>query len=139
MTRITIWETTRLLMVAFGVVCALLAIIIAMPLLSARKEQGVIKFHSTLVRGEPTNLAYVDWGVALWLEPGDLPSAPKEGDSVTVLAIGKTGMLRSGRSFWRTWMLIGGLAATAVALIIGGWYFLRRQPLPHELDVTQTV
>src|SRR2546430_8378908 len=105
MTRMTIREMSRLLLVAFGVVFLLIAIVTALPLLCARTEHGVVEFHSTVIRGEPTNLALVVWGsgMVLHLEPGDLSPPPKAGDSVTVLAIGKTGMLNSGRSFRRTW------------------------------------
>jgi hypothetical protein len=137
--RMTPRELTRLLMVTFGVVCVSLAIIIALPLLGARTERGVIKFDSTPVRGVPTNRPYVDWGVALRLETGDLPNPPKAGDSVKVLAIGKAGMLKSGRSFRRAWTWTGGFVVAGLALIIGGIYILRRQPLPHEIGVTQTV
>jgi hypothetical protein len=93
MTRISIREATRLLMVAFGVVCALIAVLIALPLLLARSEHGVVEFHSTLIRGEQTNLPLVVWrsGIVLHLESGDISPPPKAGDSVTVLAIRKVG------------------------------------------------
>jgi len=133
MTRITIRETAQLLMVAAGVVCTVSGILVALPLLCARTEHGVVELHSTLIRGEPTNLAIIVWGsgVVLHLKPGDLTPPPKVGDPVTLLAIGKTGMLRSGRSFRRAWTWAGGLAVAGVALIIGGLYVLRHQPTPH--------
>ena len=133
----TIREMTRLLLVGFGVVCALIALIIAMTLLCARTEQGVIRFQSMLVHGEPTNLPYADWGVVLWLESGDLSSQPKAGDSVTVLALGKTGLLKYGRSFWRAWTFAGGFAASGLSLVICGLYVLRPRPSPHEVGTAQ--
>src|SRR5262252_9920425 len=107
MTRMTIRETTRLLMVAFGTVCALIAAFITVPLLVAHSEPGTVEFHPTLVRGEQTNLPIVIWGsgVVLHLESGDISPPPKAGDSVTVLAYGKGGTMKYGRSYWSalTW------------------------------------
>jgi|SRR2546421_5562294 len=141
MTHITIRETTRLLMLAFGVLFALVAVVSGFSLVCAQTEHGVVEFHSTLVRGEPINVAIVVWGngVVLWLEPGDLPVRPTAGDTITVLAIGKGGMLKSGRSFWKAWKWTGSFAMAGVALIIGGMYVLRHQPSPHEIGVTQAV
>jgi hypothetical protein len=141
MIHITIREATRLLFVAFGVLCLLAAIISSLSMLCARTEQGVIRIYSTLQRGEPTNVAEVVWGsgVHLRLEDGDLRTPPKEGDSATVVAIGKAGTLRRGRSFWRAWMWTGAFAATGAAFIIGGLYIVRRQPLSHEIGVAQTL
>ena len=138
MTHITIRETIRLLTVALGVLCVLVAVVSSSSLLCARTEQGVVEFHSTLIRGEPTNLAIVVWGsgVVLRLEPGDLPLPPKAGDPVTVLAIGKAGTLKSGRSFWRAWMWTGGFAAAGVTLVVGGVYALRHQPSPEDSRAT---
>ena len=36
-------------------------------------------------------------------------------------------------------MWTGSFAVVGVALIIGGLYVLRRQPLPNEIGVTQAV
>src|SRR2546423_4898625 len=141
MTRLTIREMRRLLMVALGVVCVLIAIVTALRLLCARTEHGVVEFHSTLIRGEPTNLALVVWGsgIVLHLESGDLSPLPKAGDSVTVLAIGKTGMLNSGRAFRRAWTWTRGVAVVGIALIISGLLAVRHQPTPHEVSITQAI
>jgi|ERR1051326_2613143 hypothetical protein len=141
MGRTTIREAIRLLMVAFGVVCALIAVLVTLPLLLARSESGTVEFHSTLVRGEVTNLPIVVWGggVALRLDPGDISPSPKAGDLVTVLVIGKGGTLKYGRSYWSTLTWAGGFAAVGFALIIGGLYVLRHHPTPHEIGITQAV
>jgi hypothetical protein len=130
MTHITMREATRLLLVAFGLLCTLAALISSLSLLCARAERGEIRIYSTFARGEPTNVVDVVWGSGVHsrLEHGDLPAPPKAGGSVAVLAVGKAGTLKWGRSFWRVWMWAGASAATGAALIVSGLYITRRQP-----------
>ena len=138
MMHVTIRPARRLLTIAFGVVCALIGVLIALPLLLARTESGRVELHSTLERGEYTNLAMVVWGsgVVLHLEPEDILPPPKAGDSVRVLVFGKGGTLKYGRSYWSSLTWAGGFAAAGVALIIGGFHVLRHHPTPNEIGVT---
>jgi hypothetical protein len=128
-------------MVACGVVCLLIDALFTFPLLLARSERGTVEYHSTLVRGEPTNLAIVVWGseVVLHLESGDISPPPKAGDSVTVLIIGKGGTLKYGRSYWSALTWAGGFAVVGIGLVIGGLYVLRHHLTPNEIAVTQSV
>src|SRR5260370_29392903 len=98
MTHLTTRERIRLVMVAFGAVSSLFALIYAFSLLSARAERGVVEMHSALEHGEMTNIVYVVWGrgVYLRLEPGERSTPLKAGESVTVLAFGKGATLTFG-------------------------------------------
>jgi hypothetical protein len=142
MTHLTTREIIRLVMVAFGAVSSLVALIWSFSLLSARAERGLVEIHSGLEHGEMTNVAYVVWGhgMHLRLEPGELSTPLKAGESVTVLAFGKGGTLRFGRSFWREWRSVGAFVVTGVALVIGGLYVLRPdQSNSHQIEIAQPV
>jgi hypothetical protein len=141
MTQMTIREMIRLVMVAFGVLSSVVGVIWMLSLLSARTEHGVIEIRSKLEHGERTNVAYVVWGrgMHLRLQPGDYRIPPMAGDSVSVLAYGKAGTLKFGRSFWTDWKQAGGFAAVGLALLLVGLYVLRHQPTPAPIDAIQPV
>ena len=140
MTHLTMRETFRLVVVAFGVLNFVVGFIWAFSLLSARTEKGVVEIHPMLEYGDTTNVAYVVWGgMHLRLEPGDSPAPLKAGDPVPVIAYGKGGTVKFGRVFWREWRLAGTFAGIGVGLIIVGFYVLRHQPIHSRIDATQAV
>ncbi len=132
MPHFTTSKAFRLVITAFGVLFSLVALISAFSLLSARTVKAVVLFKSITDSGELTNRAYVNWGVIHWLQPGDLPSPPKEGDSVTILAIGKSGTVKFSHSYWRAWTWTGGFAVVGFAFTLGGLLVLREVELKRS-------
>ena len=140
MTRLTIREATRLLSVAFGVLCCLVAVVVALSLSRLRAESGVVKFETEIYRGVERNYAYVLWGdrVVLRPEPSNWPSPPREGASVTVLVGNrKSGMLKSAPALWRAWRWAVGFGAIGSGLCAVGLFVLRRQSSSHEIRNAQ--
>ena len=135
-------EPIRLLLVASGTVACILAVVVALCLALFRTSPGVVKFHSVLYRGEPTNVACVVWGDGVWLHPrpNDWSSAPKEGDVVSVWqgpGAPKTGILRTPGSVWRAWCWAVGFGASGIALVAGGLFLVRYKPSPHEPKIAE--
>ena len=145
MTDLTFRELARLLLVATGVVCCVVASIIGFGLLTAREMPGVVKIGSTLYRGEPTNYVYVlcDHGAVVYPHPGDWSSAPREGDRVTVLfdsPVGYKGtLLKSNRALWRAWRWVIGFGTVGLLLSGAGLFILRRQLWSHEIRTLQAA
>jgi hypothetical protein len=139
MTGLTFRESTRLLLVAAGVICCVVASMIGFGLLRAREMPGVVRIGSTLYRGEPTNYVYVlcDHGTVVHPQPGDWSSAPREGDRVTVLfdsPIGEKGtLLKSHHALWRAWRWVLGFGTVGLLLSGAGLFILRQQLSSHEI------
>jgi hypothetical protein len=129
MKRYSVREVLRLILVACGVLCLVPAVIVALVLVCSRSEPGVVKFYQTFQDGLPRNYPYVLWGNGMCLdtEPHDWFSPPKAGDSVTVLAIGKAGLLKFGRPYWRAWAWTAGFCVVGAVLVIAGLRALRFQ------------
>jgi hypothetical protein len=138
----TLREALRLLLVAIGVVCCVVAGVVAVCLACSRSLPGVVETGSKLYRGEATNYAYVRWGydrsggIILHPEAGDWPSTPKAGDSVRVpdvpLIGPKGGILRSTGALWRVfgWAVVAGASGTV--LVVTGLFVVRDRSSRHE-------
>ena len=142
-------EAIRLLLVAVGVLCCLVGFMPVLGLLCSEAVPGRVRVASKLYHGEETNYAYVlvgsvdgKGGAIVNPEPGDWPSPPKDGDSVTVLFGGggeKGAMLKSSRAFWRVWGWAVEVGSVGIALVVTGLFVFRYQPPPYIIKSAQTA
>jgi hypothetical protein len=141
MTQLTVREVTRMLLLTFGALCCAVGSIIAVSLLCAPTEPGVVKMASTFYHGEPTNYPYVLWRerVVLSPEPEDWPSVPKAGGQVAVLAYGKGGTLKSSHALWRVWRPAAGFGTAGLVLLFSGLCIIRRRPVSQEIHAAPAI